>query len=106
MHALMNVAAVLALVSFVALQRNTSIDMAQAFMSPDESRFLTKPFETLCQQSILLALLAGSVIFSLWNAELLDPSSNSQVYIACECSIVICLLWLAAGGLLLRKAQL
>lgn len=48
MHAIMNVAAVLALVSFVALQRNASIDLAQTFMSPDESRFLSKPFETLC----------------------------------------------------------
>ena len=74
-------------------------------MMGEESRFLAKPFETLCQQSILLTLLACSVTFSLWNAELLDPQkSKTEVYIACECSIVICMLWLLAGGLVLRKA--
>ena len=107
---MMNVAAVLTIISFVALQRNASIDLTRLFMNESESRYLAKPFETLIQQSMLLALLAGSVIFSLWNAELIGGSaeaedSKSQVYIVCECSIVICVVWLISGGLVLRKAQ-
>ena len=105
---MMNVAAVLTIISFVALQRNASIDLTRLFMSESESRYLAKPFETLIQQCMLLALLAGSVIFSLWNAEMIGNAaedSKSQVYIVCECSIVICVVWLIAGGLVLRKAQ-
>ena len=72
MHAVMNVAAVLVIVSFVALQRNSAIDLARIFLQGEESRFLKKPFDTLLQQSVLVAVLAGSVIFSLWNAEILE----------------------------------
>ena len=43
----MNVAAVLTIISFVALQRNASIDLTRLFMSESESRYLAKPFETL-----------------------------------------------------------
>lgn len=57
---------------------------------------------------MLLALLVGSVIFSLWNVGLLAASpenSNKEVNIAAECGIAVCFIWMAAGGLLLRRAQ-
>ena len=43
----MNVAAVLTIISFVAIQRNASIDLTKLFMQESESRYLAKPFETL-----------------------------------------------------------
>lgn len=43
----MNVASVLTIVSFVALQRNSSIDLAKLFIREEQRRYLSKPFGTL-----------------------------------------------------------
>ena len=68
----MNVASVLIIVCFVALQRNASIDLSKLFINEEQRKYLSRPFETLIHQSVLLALLAGSVVFSLWNAGFLN----------------------------------
>ena len=97
----MNVAAVLAILGFVAIQRNKSVDLAKMLVSEPHLR---TAFDTLCQQSMILSLFTGSLVFSMWHMSLLEDTTS--VYIACECSMAIVVFWLASGGLLLRKAQL
>lgn len=80
----MNVAAVISILCFVALQRNKSIDLSAFFIRENH---LKGAFDTMCQQSVLLSLFSASVILSLWNMELLVEATS--VYIAFECSIII-----------------
>ena len=98
-HAFMNVSAVLAIISFVAVHRNKSIDLAGMFL---QEGHLKEAFDTLLSQSLLLVLFAGSIVLSLWNFEVLPDTTS--VYIACEASLLIVLCWLASGALILRKA--
>ena len=95
----MNVSAVLAIISFVAVHRNKSIDLAGMFL---QEGHLKEAFDTLLSQSLLLVLFAGSIILSLWNFEVLPDTTS--VYLASEASLLIVLCWLASGALILRKA--
>ena len=95
----MNISAVLAIICFVAVHRNKSTDLSSFFI---KEKNLKEAFDTLISYSALLAAFAGTVIFSLWNMELLTEANS--VYVTFECSIVIVLCWLISGGLLLHKA--
>jgi hypothetical protein len=99
-HQFMNVSALLFIMIGVALQRNKKIDLPSMFVS---EAALKPAFETLCQQSLILALFCGAVILTMWNLELLVEATS--IYVACECSILVLLCWLAQGGLLLRRAE-
>lgn len=96
----MNVAAVVAIISFVALQRNKSMELASFFI---EEESLKVAFTTLCSQSVLLTAFSASIILSLWNMEMLVETTS--LYIACECSLIITICWLLSGALVLRKAE-
>ena len=98
-HAFMNVAALCAILGFVATYRNKSLDLASWIV---EEAHLKPAVETVVSQSMLLGAFCGSLILTLWNLEYLrDPTS---VFIASECSIVILFCWFGNGYLLLKKA--
>lgn len=96
----MNVSALVAILGFVALQRNKSFSLASYFLT---EKHLQGAFDTLCFQSLLLGAFSASVVLSLWNMELLTETAS--LYLACECSLVITACWLVSGVLLLRRAQ-
>ena len=99
-HQFMNVSALLFILIGVAVQRNKRIDLPSVFISEAPLR---PAFETLCQQSLVLTLFCGAVILTMWNFELLKEAN--AIYVACECSILVLICWLAQGGLLLRRAE-
>jgi len=97
-HAIFNVSALLAILGFVAVQRNKTLDISSYFITEPQ---LKPAFDTLCYQAVLLLFFSGSVILTLWNLEWLTDSTS--VYIASECTIVTVLCWIVGGALLLRK---
>ena len=99
-HTFVNMSFVLALLTFVALQRNASVDLASLFL---KEVGLREAFQALCTQSILLAMTSGGVVLLLHQMELL-PDVNC-LHVAIECAFLIVLCWLASGALTLRKTQ-
>ena len=63
MHTFVNISAILAILGFVAVQRNKSVDLGVIFVSEPHLR---EAFDIVCHQCLLLVMYSASVILCLW----------------------------------------